>query len=197
MSCRKMTQTDLDAVVAIHQRAFKGFFLTRMGPRFIRAYYQAVLDFEASIALLDCGTAPNEILGFAVGFRDPQGFYALFSSRRKRLVGAILVAVLRDPALVMEIYRNTRRIQTQAQTAVDSVELSSIAVAVPNRGVGSALLDEFVSAARQGGAQHLALTTDSVGNDDVRKFYEARGFTLKGVEDRGDRRLLHYQRALG
>lgn len=52
MIIRKMVASYLGSVVAIHKEAFEGFFLTRMGPRFLRAYYQAVLDFEASISLV-------------------------------------------------------------------------------------------------------------------------------------------------
>lgn len=92
--------SDLGSVVAIHKEAFKGFFLTRMGPRFLRAYYQAVLDFEASISLVAYDTESDRALGFAVGFRDPQGFYALFRQRRKRLLPVILLAVVRDPGQV-------------------------------------------------------------------------------------------------
>lgn len=196
MHYRAMTRADLDAVVKIHQIAFKGFFLTRMGPRFLWAYYQAVLDFEANIALVADDTETGTALGFAVGFRDPQGFYTLFRRRRKRLVPPMILAVLRDPALLPEIIRNTRRVEAQAQQAVDAVELSSIAVGVPGRGIGSALLEAFASEVRNEAVQTLVLTTDAEGNDAVRQFYEARGFTLDGYEDRGKRRLCRYVRAL-
>lgn len=189
--------SDLGSVVAIHKEAFEGFFLTRMGPRFLRAYYQAVLDFEASISLVAHDTESDRALGFVVGFRDPQGFYALFGQRRKRMLLAILLAVLRDPGLVPQILRNMRRVDAQAQQPVDAVELSSIAVGAPGRGVGGALLEAFADKARSEGAHRLILTTDAEGNDPVRWFYETRGFTLHGYEDRGERRMCRYARSLG
>ena len=197
MLTRAMLPSDLNAVVAIHQTAFAGFFLTRMGPHFLRAYYQAVLDFEASIALVSCEPDTNRMLGFAVGFRDPQGFYALFNSRKRRLLPSILLAVLRDPGLLPAILRNMRRVEAQASHPVDAVELSSIAVGESRRGAGGALLEAFAAEARTGSASRLLLTTDESGNDPVRAFYEARGFTLDGIEKRGARRLCRYVRALG
>lgn len=197
MIIRDMRASDLDAVVPIHEAAFDGFFLTRMGPRFLRAYYQAVLDFQASIALFAHDSESDHALGFAVGFGDPKGFYALFKQRRNRMLPAILMAVLRDPGLAPQILRNVRRVDAQSQQPVDAVELSSIAVGAPGRGVGGLLLEAFAEKARAEGSNMLILTTDAEGNDPVRAFYEARGFSLDGYEDRGERRMCRYVRSLG
>jgi GNAT superfamily N-acetyltransferase len=191
-----MGGSDLDAVVAIHKKAFNGFFLTRMGPRFLRGYYQTVMDFQASVALVAHDTESDRALGFAVGFRDPQGFYALFGQRRKRMLPAMLLAVLSDPGLAPQILRNMRRVEAQARQPVDAVELSSIAVGASGRGVGGALLEAFAEKASSKGAHRLILTTDAEGNDSVRAFYETRGFSLEGTEIRGERQLCCYSREL-
>lgn len=192
MIIRRMEVSDLCAVVAIHKKAFEGFFLTRMGPSFLQAYYQAVLDYEGSIALVVHDGKSDFPSGFAVGFRDPQGFYALFRQRRKRMLPAILRAMVRDPRLAPQILRNVRRVEVQAQQTVDAVELSSIAVGTPGKGVGGALLEAFIEKASSKGARRLILTTDAEGNDFVREFYEARGFCLEGTETRGGRDLCRY-----
>jgi len=196
MIIREMNANDLDAVVSVHQDAFEGFFLTRMGPRFLRAYYNTVLDFGGRIAII--GQDPNSraVLGFAVGFQGPQGFYQLFGQRRKRMIPTVMLAVLRDPGLVPQIIRNMRRVENQVQQSNDAVELSSIAVGSSGRGVGGALLSAFMGKVREEGAHRVVLTTDAQGNDLVRKFYEARGFTLDGIETRGARRLCRYVREL-
>lgn len=196
MIIREMRPSDLGAVVAVHKKAFEGFFLTRMGPSFLRAYYQAVLDFEAGIALVAHEIESDCVLGFVVGFCDPRGFYALFKQRRKRMLPAILLAVVRDPRLVPQILRNMSRVEAQAQQPVDAVELSSIAVGAPGRGIGGALLEAFADKVRSEGAHRLILTTDAEGNDPVRGFYEARGFSLEGTETRGKRQLCCYSRKL-
>ena len=197
MLIRKMLSSDIDAVVKIHYKAFHGFFLTRMGYRFLRAYYQAVLDFEASIALVAFEPESNRTLGFAVGFCNPKEFYILLRQRRKRIVPAILLAVLRDPGLLPQILRNTRRVEGQAQQSISAVELSSIAVGERGKGVGSALLKAFVVKAHLEGEKLIMLTTDAEENDSVRRFYEKRRFRLDGIERRRGRQLCRYVLELG
>lgn len=192
-----MSTSDIAKVVDVHNIAFKGFFLTRMGPYFLRNYYAAALDFEANISLVACDQDTDEIVGFVVGFYDPEGFYSMLSKRRRQTIPAVLLAALRDPWLVPQILRNMRRVQAQGQQPVDAVELSSIAVGEPGRGAGGALLEAFAEKARSEGAHRLILTTDAEGNDLVRRFYEARGFTLDDYEDRGERRMCRYARSLG
>jgi ribosomal protein S18 acetylase RimI-like enzyme len=196
---RAMSPTDLDAVVAVHQHAFKGFFLTRMGPAFLRGYYQTIIDFDGSIALVASpADDPSNIVGFAVGFHDPHRFYALFGQRRRRLLPSMALAALRDPGLIVQILRNVRRVGAQQeQLHPGVVELSSIGVAGPGGGVGGQLVEAFASVAAASGARQIMLTTDRDDNEAVRAFYERRGFTLDGFEDRGERWLCRYVRALG
>lgn len=198
LSIRAMTPTDLDAVVAVHEHAFKGFFLTRMGPSFLRAYYQTIVDFDGSIALVAISAGePQKILGFAVGFHDPHRFYALFGQRRRLLLPFIALAVLRDPGLMVQILRNVRRVGGQQEhLQPDVVELSSIGVGGPGGGVGGRLVEAFASAASASGARWISLTTDKDDNDAVRGFYERRGFILDGFEKRGERSLCRYHRTL-
>ncbi len=193
-----MGPTDLDAVVAVHQHAFKGFFLTRMGPAFLRGYYQTIIDFDGSIALVASSVNnPANILGFAVGFYDPHRFYALFGQRRRRLLPSMALAALRDPGLIVQILRNVRRVGAQQeQLHPGVVELSSIGVAGPGGGVGGQLVEAFASAASASGAGQILLTTDKEDNAAVRGFYERRGFILDGFEKRGERSLCRYHRTL-
>ncbi len=197
MQIREMLSSDIDEVVKIHNKAFYGFFLTRMGYHFLRAYYQTVLDFEASIALVAYDHGRKITLGFAVGFCKPQEFYVLFKQKRKHILPIILLAILRDPGLLSQILHNTRRVEQQAQQPFYSVELSSIAVGERGKGIGSALLKAFVSNANLKGEKKIALTTDAEGNDSVRRFYEERGFKLDGFESRGGRQLCCYVLELG
>lgn len=197
IQCRAVDQGDLDEVVRIHRIAFPRFFLTRMGPHFLRSYYQAVLDFNTSIAVLACDQDNGKALGFAVGFGDPSGFYRFFKERRRKLLPIVLLALLRDPSLLVAILRNAQRVSAQAHGNTAATELSSIAVGDAGRGVGSALLDAFMAKARFAEAATVCLTTDAKDNDDVIRFYEKHGFRLLGHEDRGDRRLLHYEKVVG
>ena len=139
----------------------------------------------------------NRTLGFAVGFCNPQDFYVLFRQRRKRIVLAIVLAVLRDPGLLPQILRNTRRVEGHAQQSISAVELSSIAVGERGKGVGGTLLKAFVRKAHLEGEKKIILTTDAEGNDSVRGFYEKRGFRMDGLERRSGRQLCRYVLELG
>lgn len=197
MIIRNMVSADLAAIITIHKEAFEGFFLTRLGSSFLRAYYQTVLDFEANISMVAQDPDTDHILGFAVGFKDPDGFYSLLAKRRIRILPIIAIAVLRDLTLVPQVLRSKRRVEAEAQKPIDAVELSSIAVRTQNMGVGRRLLDSFITEAHTTGAQTLYLTTDAIGNDSVRRFYEVHGFTLHGYEYRGDRKMCCYVKSLG
>lgn len=197
MQPRHMQSFDIDAVVALHKRAFPGFFLTRMGDGFLKAYYRSVMDYDGRIALVLREQGTDRLLGFAVGFRDPAAFYAAFASRKRSLFPLILLAALRDPTLVLQIWRNTRRVETKVERGRDEVELSSIASDVFGQGIGGILLSTFVAEAAHMKASRISLTTDADGNDAVRRFYEAHSFALDGTETRGGRTLCTYSRPLG
>lgn len=71
---REMLKTDISDVVDIHMTAFEGFFLQRLGRKFISEYYRFVLDYNGSIALV-CLNESHSVSGFVVGFEDPANFY--------------------------------------------------------------------------------------------------------------------------
>ena len=70
---RPMRLADVESVVRIHLSSFAGFFLSFMGPRFLREFYKATLLDESGLALVS--TQADGIAGFAVGTTEPVGFY--------------------------------------------------------------------------------------------------------------------------
>jgi GNAT superfamily N-acetyltransferase len=185
---RSAVAGDLPDVVRVHRIAFKGFFLDRMGPRFLRAYYEAIVEYDAAIFLVSIDDA-DELDGFAVGFRDPDAFYDHFRSRRLRLLPIIALALLRRPRLFVEIARNTGRVAAAGKGAGRVVELSSIATSRLGTGIGSRLLQAFCDRSRGLGASEVTLTTDRDDNVPVVNFYLRHGFERRGIELRGARAL--------
>lgn len=179
---------DLPDVVRVHQIAFKGFFLDRMGPRFLRAYYDAILEYGPSIFLVNIDEN-DELDGFAVGFQDPEAFYDHFRSRRLRLLPIIALALLRRPTLFVGIARNTGRVAATGKGAASIVELSSIATSRLGTGIGSQLLQAFCDRSRGLSASEVTLTTDRDDNAPVVNFYLRHGFEKRGIELRGARVL--------
>lgn len=76
--------------------------------------------------------------------------------------------------------------------ADDSCELVAIAVEPRRSGIGSALLDAVITAARAAGSRRVWLTTTN-DNLDALRFYQRRGFRLSalrsGVVEEARRRL--------
>jgi len=197
MRVRQATSADIEAVVSTHLRAFQGFFLTMLGPRFLRRLYSAFLVEPTGILLVgDDGTA---VRGFAAGTTHPPGFFRRLLARQG--AGFALSAV---PALL----RNPHRVATRLLAALtyrgeppatreDAALLSSIAVDpdVSGKGLASQLLEGFVQAAQRQGCRAVYLTTDSDENAQVQGFYERNGFRPEDVIQRdGGRRMVRYVR---
>ena len=68
VNIREMVSSDLNDVVRVHQRAFKGFFLDKMGISFLKSYYTCVLNHGSSIAIISLDSK-NCLNGFAVATR--------------------------------------------------------------------------------------------------------------------------------
>jgi ribosomal protein S18 acetylase RimI-like enzyme len=179
---------DISEIVRVHQIAFKGFFLDRMGPAFLRAYYRALLDYEGAILLVH-RDEKGEIDGFAAGFLEPDRFYAHFRRRRMQMLPAIALALLRRPNLIFEISRNAGRVARAAELNVAAAELASIGTSRRGSGVGSRLLRAFCERSAALGANEVRLTTDRDDNGAVIRFYLDHGFEQCGVEFRGERAL--------
>ena len=188
MNVRRMRRDDVDAVVAIHLAAFPSFFLTFLGPRFLRVFYDAVM--RDGIALV--ATENDRVAGFVVGMLESQSFYRrLFRKRFVQVAIAIIPAVLRRPSTIGRVMRRARQ-RTSEVTA--GAELMSLAVH-PRRqhhGLGRALVEAFV---RELGTEPLWLITDAAENDAVKKFYESLGFAARREFTNAEgRKLVEYAR---
>jgi ribosomal protein S18 acetylase RimI-like enzyme len=174
---RPATRQDLPGIVAIHQRAFSHFFLTRLGGEFLRRYYDLVLNYATGIVLVSEGR--GKLDGFACGFVDPAEFYREMWRGRRVFARPALSAMLRHPSLAAGVLYGVHRIQESASRAPErSCELSSIAVAPEAAGgkLGKALIRSFLAQAWSMDAQYVYLTTDADGNDPANAFYKRSGF---------------------
>jgi ribosomal protein S18 acetylase RimI-like enzyme len=193
------TPDGIEAVVRLHKAAFLGFFLTSLGPRFLRLLYRSFLDEENGICIL----AENEegLLGFAAGTTEPDSFFR--SLLRRRGVSFALAAIpglVRNPVFVARkclaalAYRGEKPV-----TMSNAALLSSLAVApyASRRGIGRLLLDAFCKEAAQKGVDAVFLSTDASGNDAVNSFYKKCGFHLVDTFERpGNRRMNRWARPL-
>lgn len=171
---------DVRRVVRIHLDAFPGFFLSQLGPGFLKTYY-AELASDPSAVAVSMFDDTSRLVGFAVGAVSPRGFYSRLLRRSWwRFAAAAIPAVIRSPSRVKRVLRATAH-PGQNPAGEHVCGLFSIAVdpAASKRGYGGRLLREFVQMSQARGCSDIVLTTDGENNDAVNRFYVAAGFELE------------------
>jgi ribosomal protein S18 acetylase RimI-like enzyme len=199
INLRRAVAADAPEMVKIHQRAFEGFFLTKLGPGFLNELYRAFTSNRNCLAWV--ASDEQRIVGFVVGTSRPKGFFRQLLLRRGlNFLAASTVAFVRNPLYVGRrlasavLYRGDFPTQMPDTGAL----LSSIAVHPDwgSRGIGRLLLEAFTSAAFQHGAEFVYLTTDQDDNDSANNFYSRAGFAPESTVARpGGRKMTRYVRA--
>lgn len=190
LQVRPMAAADTPAVVAIHLAAFPGFFLTFLGPRFLRLLYaEAVACGEIALVAESAGRP----VGFVMGSAQPGGFYGQLV--RRRLVGfalAALPAVARRPGIALRVARALRR-PAEGRKPEGTATLMSLGVdpATQGLGAGRALVQAFLAEAGRRGARKVDLTTDQAGNERTNRFYAALGFRVARTIVTPEQRILN------
>ena len=170
-----MAREDLARVVAIHCAAFPNFFLSFLGPRFLLVFYGFVSGEGIALVAL----ADGQLAGFVVGVLESRLFYRRLMRRRfAQLARAITPMVLRHPSTFARVTRRARQRTSAGNHEPAGAELMSLAVepGQAHRGIGRALVAEFVTRVAASGETSLWLTTDAADNDRVIRFYETQGF---------------------
>ena len=176
---RPLVASDVERVVDVHLRSFRGFFLTSLGRRFLTLYYAGVVRSPDHIgfAFLD---DESRLQGFVAGSSNPRGFYSRLLKRDGiRFAFAALGAIVRSPAMVLRVARAVRH--PARNPAGDEVAgLFSIGVnpGIQGSGAGRRLVEAFVTEAAARGCRRVCLTTDRDGNDAVNEFYRGLGFAV-------------------
>jgi ribosomal protein S18 acetylase RimI-like enzyme len=191
MTVRPMRRDDLDAVVAIHLAAFPNFFLTFLGPGFLRVFYGAVM--QDGIALV--ATVDDRVAGFIVGMLDSKSFYRrLWRTRFFHVAFTITPVILRHPSTLKRV---ARRGVARAFQPAPGAELMSLAVhpREQRHGLGRILVNAFIARVHEDGTDSLWLITDAADNDAVQTFYETLGFTVRRTFTNAEgRALVEYAR---
>jgi len=194
----KAVRKDLPEIVKLHQQAFPGFLMTLLGPAFLYAYYQAVLDYPDSIFLV-VRDEEKLMQGFVAGFACPDGFYRLLSTRKKRMMLSAAIHLIIRPQLWLRVLENMKLVSQRSSSddCNDSdVELASIGVRPDcgRRGYGKILVRSFLEESQGTPATYVHLTTDAHNNLAVNEFYLNLDFCLASRSERvGGRLMNHYK----
>jgi len=190
-----MSLADAVPLAKIHQAAFPGFFLSRLGEPFLVQFYLGYVTDPTAVIVISRDRAGRP-QGVVVGTVDPGGFFGRLLRRRLLgFAGASLRAALRNPAVVPRLlsavtYRGDR------PPGGGGALLSSICVdpSCSGQGIGSTLIRGWTRRARAMGADLAFLTTDAVGNDAVNSWYVREGWVLsERFVAHGDRPMNRYE----
>lgn len=175
---RRMLEQDIDSVVRLHTESFPGFFLSSLGPGFLRLVYRAILKDANGIALV--AERLDAIVGFACGSSASQGFYWRLVKRQWWEFGWAATRVLVCRPSKIRHFVGAIRARVVPRDTAPAAELMSLATSpgAQRQGIGKDLVIHFLYAARRSGASRVTLTTGRQGNDQVNSFYRQLGFTL-------------------
>lgn len=195
---RRATPADVDAVVAVHLEAFGDAFLARLGPRFLKLYYEVLLDAPGGVLLV--GEDPElGVVAFAAGATDPGDVTSGLRSHPGRLLWSVLRGVVADPTLVTATVRNVLRMRgASSGHRASAAELTSIAVSprVEGSGLGHLALQAFEQACAESGCDVVELTTDARDNSHAISFYRRHGYRPTGFVAGRGRPMLGLERSL-
>ncbi len=193
MIIRDATKQDVEQIVNVHMMAFDGFFLTMLGPSFLRKMYLAFVC--ENYGLMRVATKNGQdVIGFAAGTLAPDRY---FTTLRKKKWFSFLVAAIpggfKHPIPVLRklyyamLYKGNKPDELQLAAL-----LSSIAVLpeMSGKSVGKALLKDFEQQVKLANIENLYLTTDKHNNDLVVNFYTKAGYRIESKFTQPDGRQM-------
>lgn len=176
---RTIPLDDINQVVDIHMSAFKGFFLTDLGPIFLKLYYRSFA--RSKVALLKGCYEQDKLLAFSASAIVAKGFH-------KKLLIAYFFSFFifgvrfffTDIKILARLLKNVSKKNAAVYDDGDYAELFSIAVDVEQqgKGLGKKLLLQLESDLKSKDVVKVSLTTDCHNNKKTVNFYKGMGYDV-------------------
>lgn len=176
MIIRKAKPSDVEKIVLIHKSAFKGFFLTSLGDRFLSVYYSCFIKSDASVIL--CAEEGGQLLGFSAATKESKGFNGrLIKANALKFIMVGVRLLFTNPPALVRLAKNLTKKSKEVEDNGNYGELYSIGVNVDAQGksVGRSLLAETEKLI---GVKELSLTTDYYNNEATIAFYKKCGYKV-------------------
>jgi hypothetical protein len=126
---KKLANEDIRQAVNVHIRAFPAFFLTFLGPGFLKEFYASFLYDSQGIGFVATDNETEKIVGVIVGPLNPQGYFKrLLKKKWFSFCIASLGAVLKKPTVVKRLFRAVFYRGESPKERIERSLLSSIAV---------------------------------------------------------------------
>ena len=215
VTIRPMVSEDIAAAASLHRQILDMEFLSRFGPSFMRTYYCAWLGAPDAIALVALG--PREaVVGVLLGATNPANHVRAMVRRDGVRIGVALATyALVHPRLARDLvvtrgWRYVRGVtrMVMARLRPRTTALSDVGPAVgeithvlvdpemQGRGVGRALLEAAIGAARTARVAQLVLVTPP--DLAARHFYERLGWRSEGtMQSRSSEEFLRFRYLVG
>lgn len=177
---RPMHSDDVDMVVAVHQTSFPGFFLSFLGPGFLKLYYRNICLSPDGL----CYVYTNDEglpCGFVAGTSNPRGYYSRLLKREWfNFAIASIYPVCRHPKILPRLLRALLH-PGKNPVGKDVAGLFSLGVLpeLQGTGAGKKLVQKFLAEAKVKNCKKVFLTTDRENNKRVNNFYENLGFSVE------------------
>ena len=187
-----LSSSHINTVVEIHLRAFPNFFLSFLGPHFLREFYGSFLVDSQGVGFVSLSSA-GQILGVIVGPVDPRGYFKRLLKRRWwKFCMASIAAVVQRPSCMPRLFRAVFY-RGESPAGVQRALLSSVAVDpnVQSVGVGKKLVAHWLKEIQRRGATGCYLTTDAEGNEKVNQFYQGLHWRIDSVYLTPEGRRMH------
>lgn len=178
---RTLQPADVTSLVAVHRRAFPGFFLSTLGPGFLGEFYRGFLDDPSAVTAVVVDEA-GRCRGGVVGTTTPEGYFGRLVRRRwHRFAMGSFVAALRDPRVAPRLARALWYRGDVPATGGGAL-LSSICMdpELQGYGLGQRLIEAWKGQVTRAGVGSAFLTTDTADNDDTHRFYQRNGWHVDG-----------------
>lgn len=177
----QMTPEHLEEVAEVHTMSFDGFFLTFLGPKFLKLLYSEVMREPESVTLIALERDSQKVIGFIVGITEQDNFYKRLAMTRAPIFAlASLTAVVRRPSIIPRLLRVFTYPQNKQKSATEAL-LMSLAVhpkAAAN-GIGHRLVSSFITQMQAQGVTQISLMTDKNNNAKANGFYRKLGFEVR------------------
>ena len=175
---RKATLQDVDGIVKIHQEAFKDFFLTSLGGKFLRLYYSTFI--KSNDGVVCCAERDGTMAGFSACSYVSRGFNTKLI--KSDILGFGLEAlrlIFSNPKAILRLVKNLNKEDNSGVIKDDGTyaELYSIAVnpSCQGWGIGKLLLTVTESEVKEHN-DRISLTTDFYDNEKTIGFYQSLGY---------------------
>lgn len=180
MNSAELNIIHVSEIVKIHKLAFKNFFLTHLGDKFLYLYYRTVISSSMSISY-GVFDDSNNLLGFGVATKKSRGFHKkIVLDNLYSYVKYIVLYLITNPCKLVRLYKNLSKRDSKINDKGNYAELLSIAVdpSIQESGLGRNILELIERDLIKYGIKTLTLTTDEENNDSVIKFYNNMGYSL-------------------